>query len=169
MSGCGTHKLTQSGENLIGRKEGGAKIERQCRGRPHPSQQMANLVRKGTSIESERIRSLLTYLYWHKFVLATDHEPLLTLFNENRAVPPQASGRIQRWALTLSMYEYSLIFKRTAEHGNADAMSRLPLREKIPEVPEPAEVVLLMEELEDSQQPNISKLGPELIQLFLKS
>ncbi len=67
MSGCGTHKLTQSGESLIGRKEGGAKIERQCRGRPYPSQQMANLVRKGTSIESERIRSLLTAYIETKF------------------------------------------------------------------------------------------------------
>ncbi len=47
-----------------------------------------------------------SYLYGHKYVLATDHKPLLTLFNEKRAVPPQASGRIQRWALTLSIYEY---------------------------------------------------------------
>ena len=48
------------------------------------------------------------------------------------------------------MYEYSLIFKRTADHGNADAMSRLPLRDTAPEVPEPAEIVLLMEKLEAS-------------------
>ena len=96
------------------------------------------------------VKRFHSYLYGHKFVLATDHKPLLTLFNEKRTVPPQASGRIQRWALTLSMYEYSLIFKRTADHGNADAMSRLPLRDTAPEVPEPAEIVLLMEKLEAS-------------------
>ena len=48
------------------------------------------------------------------------------------------------------MYEYSLIFKRTADHGNTDAMSRLPLHDTAPEVPEPAEIVLLMEKLEAS-------------------
>ena len=82
------------------------------------------------------VKRFHSYLYGHKFVLATDHKPLLTLFNEKITVPPQASGRIQRWALTLSMYEYSLIFKRTADHGNACAMSQLPLRDTAPEIPE---------------------------------
>ena len=117
------------------------------------------------------VKRFHSYLYGHKFVLATDHKPLLTLFNEKRTVPPQASGRIQRWALTLSMYEYLLIFKRTADDGNADAMSRLPLRDTAPEVPEPAEMVLLMEKLEASpvKQLSVSKHGPELILLFLES
>ena len=53
---------------------------------------------------------------------------VLSLFNEFRAVPSQASARIQRWALTLAMYKYSLKFKSTKQHGNADAMSRLPLQ-----------------------------------------
>ena len=41
------------------------------------------------------------YLYGRKFELVTDHKPLLTLFNEKKTVPVQASGRIQHWALTL--------------------------------------------------------------------
>ncbi len=79
-----------------------------------------------------------------------DHQPLLTLFNENRAIPPQASSRIQRWALTLSMYEYTMGFRSTTRHGNADAMSRLPLPEKPDTTPVPAELVLLVEHLQDS-------------------
>ena len=75
------------------------------------------------------------YLYGHAFTLCTDNKALLTLFNEHRSVPSQASSRIQRWALTLSMYE---CFKSTSELVNADAMSRLPLPD---EPPIPVEIV----------------------------
>ena len=33
--------------------------------------------------------------------------------------------RIQRWALTIAMYEYTLVFKNTNQHSNADALNRL--------------------------------------------
>ena len=55
-----------------------------------------------------------------------------------------------RWALTLSSYEYTLVFRSTTQHGNADAMSRLPLPESPREIPDPAEWVLLIEGLKDS-------------------
>ena len=57
----------------------------------------------------------------------TDNETLMSLFDPSRNVSPQAFGRIQRWSLKLSMYEYVLQFHQTAQHGNADALSRLPL------------------------------------------
>ena len=95
------------------------------------------------------VKRFHSYLYGHQFSLLTDHKPLLSLFNESRAVPPQASARIQRWALTLAMYEYSLKFKSTKQHGNADAMSRLPLPDTVTP-PLPPETVLLLEFLEKS-------------------
>ena len=88
------------------------------------------------------VKRFHSYLYGH-------HKPLLSLFNESRAVPPQASARIQRWALTLAMYEYSLKFKSTKQHGNADAMSRLPLPDTVTH-PLPPETVLLLEFLDKS-------------------
>ena len=91
------------------------------------------------------------FLYGRPFTLVTDHKPLFTLFNESRALPPQASGRIQHWALTLAAYEYTLSWPPTKQHENADAMSCLPLPEKPLETPLPAELVLLMEHLEESQ------------------
>ena len=91
-----------------------------------------------------------SYLYGHSFTHITDHKPLLSLFNAQKAIPPQASARIQRWALTLAMYEYTLSFRLTKAHGNADAMSRLPLPNTHQTTPLPPEVVLLMEELEKS-------------------
>ena len=36
-----------------------------------------------------------SYLFGHKFVLQTDHQPLTTLFKESKVVPEQASSRIQ--------------------------------------------------------------------------
>lgn len=42
------------------------------------------------------------YLYEQQFTLVSDHKPLMNLFNENKGIPQMASGRIQRWALTLS-------------------------------------------------------------------
>ena len=80
-----------------------------------------------------------TYLYGHKFMLVTDHKPLLRLFKEHKTISQQASGRIQRWALTLAAYEYTIAFRPTAAHSNADALSHLPMQgqeEQVPLVPE---------------------------------
>lgn len=89
------------------------------------------------------VKRFHSYLYGHHFTLITDHKPLLSLFGERRAIPPQASARIQRWALTLSMYEYTLAFKRTAQHCNADALSRLPLPVSVSHTFPPENIMLL--------------------------
>ena len=89
------------------------------------------------------------YLYGRSFTLATDHKPLLSLFGVKKPVPPQASGQIQQWALTLSMYDYTLIHKKSAEHGNADALSRVPLPDSISSTPIPAKTVLLLEQMNE--------------------
>ena len=54
------------------------------------------------------VKRFHSFLYGHKFELVTDHKPLITLFSEKKAVSSQASGRIQRWSLTLGMYEYTI-------------------------------------------------------------
>ncbi len=38
-----------------------------------------------------------------------------------------ASARIQRWALLLSAYDYSISYKAGKDNTDADALSRLPL------------------------------------------
>lgn len=96
------------------------------------------------------VKRFHSYLYGHKFELVTDHKPLLSLFEEKRSISPQASGRIQRWALLLNMYQYVLSFKPTNDHGNADALSRLPLPHIPQDTPQPAEMVLMMEHLNSS-------------------
>ncbi|KAG0720105.1 Transposon Tf2-6 polyprotein [Chionoecetes opilio] len=66
------------------------------------------------------------YLYGRHFVLVTDHKPLLALFGPTKATPALAVNRLARWALQLSQHDYSIEYRKTAHHGNANALSRLP-------------------------------------------
>ena len=102
------------------------------------SRTLTEMEKKYSQIEKEGlacvfgVRKFDAYLFGRHFTLQTDHKPLMTLFNETKGIPVQASARIKRWALSLSAYEYTIACRTTKQHANADAMSRLPL----PEVPE---------------------------------
>ena len=48
------------------------------------------------------VKKFHSYLFGNHFELQTEHKPLVYLFNENKAIPSQASARIQRWALLLA-------------------------------------------------------------------
>ena len=67
---------------------------------------------------------------------------------EKKMIPAIAAPRIQRWALTLSAYEYKMLYKAGQTNCNADGLSRLPLPEIPQSVPVPGETILLMETLE---------------------
>ena len=86
------------------------------------------------------------YLHGRQFVI----KPLTHIFSESRNVPTMASGRIQRWALTLGGYDYTIEFKEGKSMANADALSRLPLATQRAEVPQPPEVVHVMEQLDST-------------------
>ncbi|XP_038590459.1 uncharacterized protein K02A2.6-like [Micropterus salmoides] len=90
------------------------------------------------------IKRFHKYIYGRKFTIVTDHKPLLSLFSEMKAVPQMASPRIQRWAVTLRAYEYTIVYKEGKYHNNADALSRLPLPEK-PVLERTEERVLMLE------------------------
>ena len=77
------------------------------------------------------IQKFHQFLYGRRFILITDHKPLLALFNPQKGTPSMAANRLARWALTLSQYDYSIEYRRTSEHGNADALSRLPVGEDV--------------------------------------
>ena len=61
----------------------------------------------------------------------TDRKPLLTLFSPSKGTPAIAANRLARWALTLSQYAYTIEYRKTSDHGNADALSRPPQGEEI--------------------------------------
>ena len=66
------------------------------------------------------------YLYGRHFIIESDHKPLSYLFSESKGISVTASSRIQRWALTLNAYHYTIRYKAGDSLSNADALSRLP-------------------------------------------
>ena len=89
------------------------------------------------------------YLYGHRFTIFSDHKPLKYLFSESRPVPVLASARIQRWALTLSTYEYTIEYRPGTKIANADALSRLPQETQHIPIPVPGDIKCLIQQLSD--------------------
>lgn len=93
------------------------------------------------------VKRFHSYLYGRHFEIYSDHQPLRHIFSESKGVPTMAASRIQRWALTLSAYEYSIAYRPGKDQAHADALSRLPLAEKPATVPVPGDLLLLKEHL----------------------
>ncbi|UYV73747.1 hypothetical protein LAZ67_11000696, partial [Cordylochernes scorpioides] len=73
------------------------------------------------------------FIYGRKFILITDHKPLVTILGSRSGIPTLSTSRLERWALILSAYTYDIKFRRTQDHGNADLLSRFPVGcEEIP-------------------------------------
>ncbi|KAL3974523.1 interleukin 1 receptor-like 1 [Sarotherodon galilaeus] len=110
------------------------------------------------------VKQFHQYLYGCPFTVVTDHKPLLSLFSETKGIPPMASARVQRWALTLSAYQYRIVYKAGPENANPDAFSLLPL----PEIPGqsnmPPETVFLLDRLANSPDPELSQVKQWLLQ-----
>ena len=93
------------------------------------------------------VKKFHKYVYGRHFEIESDHRPLSFLFSENKGVPQMASARIQRWAITLSAYHYTIRYKAGKHLGNADAFSRLPRPVTIANDHVPEELELLMNHL----------------------
>ena len=96
------------------------------------------------------VKKFYSYLFGHHFTLVTDHKPLLSLLSECKSTTAQASARVKCWSLYLSMFDFTLIFRGTTAHVNADALSRSPRPKTTFNHLEPAELVLLATHLESS-------------------
>ena len=120
------------------------------------SRSLAPAEKKYAQLEKEGLAILFgvkkfnQYLLGRKFAIFSDHKPLQHLFSPRHPVPPLASARIQRWALTLGAYDYTIEYKPGPEHANADSLSRLPLPESTSATPQPAELIFLMDTLSNT-------------------
>lgn len=65
------------------------------------------------------------YLYGRDvpFILRTDHKPLLSIFSPNKGVPEVSANRLQRYAIFLSAYNFTIEYVRS-EKNCADFFSR---------------------------------------------
>jgi len=75
------------------------------------------------------LKKFFQYLYGRKFVLVKDHQPLVAMFGPNKPTSALAANRLSRWALFLRQFNYTIEYRKTSEHSNADVLSRLPVGE----------------------------------------
>lgn len=79
------------------------------------------------------IRRFHQYLYGRKFVLYTDNDPVKQIFSETKELPTMSALRMQHYATFLQSFDYTIKFRPTKQHYNADAFSRLPINVKTPD------------------------------------
>lgn len=91
-------------------------------------------LRKNSQLEKEALAIIFAlkkfhfYIYGRCFTLITDHKPLQTILGHKTGIPPIAAARLQRWAVTLSAYNYSLVYKKSSDNAEADFFSRFPFQ-----------------------------------------
>lgn len=62
------------------------------------------------------------YLYGRKFIVVTDHRPLVSLFSHKNP-----SSKLTRIRIDLSDYDFEIVYKKGKINTNADALSRIKL------------------------------------------
>ena len=70
------------------------------------------------------------YLYGRHFELHTDHQALTWIFGNKKGIPVMAAARIQRWALFLAGYSFTIKHIKGELNVLADSLSRLPLADQ---------------------------------------
>ena len=100
----------------------------------YASRTLSNSERNYSQIDKESlviifaVKHFLFFLYGKDcFTIFTDHKPLISLFGAYAKLPTLVVARLQRWALTLSAYNYKIEYRTGANNGNAYALSRKPL------------------------------------------
>lgn len=97
----------------------------------HASRSLTPAEQNYGQIEKEALALIFAVTRFHKmvfgrrFILQTDHKPLLKIFGSKKGIPVYTANRLQRWALTLLLYDFDIQFVPTASFGHADLLSRL--------------------------------------------
>ena len=74
------------------------------------------------------VKKFHQYCYGRHFEARSDHKPLLGILAEGKKIPEMTAAQLQRLAMLLVEYDYSLVYKPWRDN-NADGLSRLPLEE----------------------------------------
>lgn len=72
------------------------------------------------------IKKYYKYLCGRKFLLISDHRPLLKIFGPKTHLPVYVASRLHHWSVYLQQFQYDINYRKSADHGNADALSRIP-------------------------------------------
>ncbi|XP_055714390.1 uncharacterized protein K02A2.6-like [Phlebotomus papatasi] len=97
----------------------------------HASRRLTDTESRYSQIEKEALGIVFAVKKFHRFVfgrqftLLTDHKPLLSIFGSKKGIPVHTANRLQRWALTLLGYNFTIRYISTESFGHADVLSRL--------------------------------------------
>jgi len=95
------------------------------------SKTLADAQRNYSQIQKEALaivfglKKFYQFIYGRRFILVTDHKPLIAIFRPEKETPALAANRLARWDLLLNQFDYKIEYRKTTDHGNADALSRL--------------------------------------------
>ncbi|XP_003741639.1 uncharacterized protein K02A2.6-like [Galendromus occidentalis] len=74
------------------------------------------------------VEKFFYYIFGRRFKLITDSKPLVQIFSPHKALPPLSASRMQHYSIYLMNFNFDIVYRSTHDHGNADALSRLPLK-----------------------------------------
>ncbi|XP_040172539.1 uncharacterized protein K02A2.6-like [Anopheles arabiensis] len=97
----------------------------------HASRALTKAKKNYSQIDREGLAIIFAVTKFHNFIfgrhftLQTDHKPLLRIFGSKKGIPVYTANRLQRFALTLQLYDFDINYVSTDNFGNADILSRL--------------------------------------------
>uniref|UniRef100_A0A5S6R6A2 RNA-directed DNA polymerase n=1 Tax=Trichuris muris TaxID=70415 RepID=A0A5S6R6A2_TRIMR len=97
----------------------------------HASRALTPTEKGYSQIEKEALGLVFAVKKFHrmihgrKFILLTDHQPLLSIFGSKKGIPVYTANRLHRWAVILLGYNFSIQYRSSNHFGCADALSRL--------------------------------------------
>ncbi|XP_055633124.1 uncharacterized protein K02A2.6-like [Toxorhynchites rutilus septentrionalis] len=92
----------------------------------HASRALTPVKQRYSQIDREGLAIIYAVTKFHKFIfgrrfrLQTDHAPLLRIFGSKKGIPIYTANRLQRWALSLLSYDFSIEYIQSDKFGNAD-------------------------------------------------
>ena len=129
----------------------------------YASRTLSDTERCSAQVQREALARVWDTLKMHQHIfgrhitIETDHKPSIGLLGETRAILPTSSGCVQRWALTLAGYDYSLVYHPGKEIYCAGMLSHLPLPVTIPDPPQSGDIIHLMTNVIHDEAPVTTK------------
>lgn len=98
------------------------------------------------------------FLLGRKFVLRTDHRPLIHIFNPSKPITKIANARLIRWSVLLLSFDYTIEHLPGIKNTIADCLSRLPIEDNTVKFHVPHEIIKLINVIDDFKDLTIDKL-----------